>query len=423
MAARAINGCVKCWVSSTLGQAWWIPATASSEGDIRITLSFHSVSHWLLDRSHLVSSELSPRDGPTILFLNHLLTLPHLMMKTILLIALALINAVVQGHQAVSCFVDMLKRASHLTEGTHLCSNDWVFQQDNAAGHNARLTKDFFQENNDTLLDHPACSPDLIPIENIRGWMISYHGIEEGGESDDSEGENQELAQIDRERRRNCILTPLATSQQHNQGVLSPSHLRHLRFLLDPTLDHHSSEEVLERFAGATWAEGGRKWQRHGDISSASSDEEVKDLCGQNELPVGVRLIATSPRPALFRSSPPRALKLSHTPTRLPVRPIIRSHFEQPSMPYWRNRPAYTEEPGRPSLDLEKMQQKMLLKKNCGGKTRTIKIQTVVRRVRWNEAVRVWKSEAFMLKSPKTTRGPPSSGNDERSTSNSSMKL
>ncbi|CAB1419561.1 unnamed protein product [Pleuronectes platessa] len=36
---------------------------------------------------------------------------------------------------------------------------------------------------------------------------ISYHGSGEGVESDDSEGENQELAQIDRERRRNCALT------------------------------------------------------------------------------------------------------------------------------------------------------------------------------------------------------------------------
>ncbi|XP_052009527.1 uncharacterized protein si:dkey-16j16.4 [Xyrauchen texanus] len=206
---------------------------------------------------------------------------------------------------------------------------------------------------------------------------ISYHGSEEGGESEDSEGENQELAQIDRERRRNCALTPLATSQQHNQGVLSPAHLRRFRLLLDTTLDRHSSEEELECIAGAPGTEAGRKWHRHGDMSSASSDEEVKDLCGPNEPAAGARLSAASPSPVPFSSSPPRALKPLHMPTRLPVRPIILNHFEQPSMPYWRHRPAYTGELGRPSLDLEKMQQKMLLKKNCGGKTRTIKIRNL----------------------------------------------
>ncbi|XP_066541260.1 uncharacterized protein si:dkey-16j16.4 [Hoplias malabaricus] len=205
---------------------------------------------------------------------------------------------------------------------------------------------------------------------------ISYHGSEEGGESEDSEGENQELAQIDRERRRNCVLTPLATSQQHNQGLLSPAHLRRLRLLLEPAMDRHSSEEELERIAGATVAEGSCKWPRHGELSSASSDEEVKDLCEPGS---GTRLSATSPSPILFSSSPPKGLKPPHSisNTRHPARPIILSHFEQPSMPYWRHRPSYTGEPGRPSLDLEKMQQKMLLKKNCGGKTRTIKIRNL----------------------------------------------
>ncbi len=58
---------------------------------------------------------------------------------------------VVQGRLMAAGYVDMLQQASLLTEGPRLCCNDWVFQQDNAAVHNARLTKDFFQESNVTL--------------------------------------------------------------------------------------------------------------------------------------------------------------------------------------------------------------------------------------------------------------------------------
>lgn len=222
---------------------------------------------------------------------------------------------------------------------------------------------------------------------------ISYHGSGEGGESDDSEGENQELAQIDRERRRNCGLTPLATNQQHNQDPLSPARLRRLRLFLDPTLDHHSSEEELERISRSD----GRKWvsslaHRHGDHqNSASSDEEVRDLCGcgppaptPSVRPQGepMACLAASPSPVLFSSSPP--CSLSSPPVRYQlqvvqpaIRPIILTHFDQSVAPYRKHRHSYSGEQGRPSLDLEKMQQKMLLKKNCGGKTRTIKIRNL----------------------------------------------
>uniref|UniRef100_A0A672Z1U1 Transposase Tc1-like domain-containing protein n=1 Tax=Sphaeramia orbicularis TaxID=375764 RepID=A0A672Z1U1_9TELE len=51
---------------------------------------------------------------------------------------------VVQGRQTAAGYVQMLQRASLMTEGPRLCV------------HNARLTKDFFRENNITLLDHPT---------------------------------------------------------------------------------------------------------------------------------------------------------------------------------------------------------------------------------------------------------------------------
>uniref|UniRef100_A0AAQ4PXI4 Si:dkey-16j16.4 n=1 Tax=Gasterosteus aculeatus aculeatus TaxID=481459 RepID=A0AAQ4PXI4_GASAC len=228
-------------------------------------------------------------------------------------------------------------------------------------------------------------------VRGLTRQKISYHGRGEGGESDDSEGENQELAQIDRERWRNCCLTPLATSQQHNQGLLSPARLRRLRLLLDANVDRHSSEEEeLERISRGD----NRKWlsalpRRHGDHhSSPSSDEEVRDLCGCRSPSASARALgepagrlAASPSPVLFSSSPPRSVKPPPMRFQLQVvqpvaRPIILTHFDQ-SAPYRKYRHSYGGEPGRPSLDLEKMQQKMLLKKNCGGKTRTIKIRNV----------------------------------------------
>lgn len=59
----------------------------------------------------------------------------------------------------------------------------------------------FLQPYTDVKVKHLRCyhMPYLTYSIYAQSFLqISYHGGGEGGESDDSEGENQELAQIDR---------------------------------------------------------------------------------------------------------------------------------------------------------------------------------------------------------------------------------
>ncbi len=53
--------------------------------------------------------------------------------------------------------------------------NEYLFQQDNAPAHVSKLTKQYFNANSIKIMDWPAQSPDLNPIENI--WAYVKHHL------------------------------------------------------------------------------------------------------------------------------------------------------------------------------------------------------------------------------------------------------
>ncbi len=77
--------------------------------------------------------------------------------------------------------ISAIKYCEILGEGlllSNIVTNDlkYVLQQDNDRPHTAAYTRDWFTQNHVTVIEWPAASPNLNPIENV--WQIIKYRVE-----------------------------------------------------------------------------------------------------------------------------------------------------------------------------------------------------------------------------------------------------
>lgn len=100
-----------------------------------------------------------------------------------------------------------------LPTAPQICGQNWRFQQDNAPIHTSRSTKAWFEAKNVSVLDWPARSPDLNPVENLWGVLARkvYKGCRQFSNVADLKQSIQQCwAEID-----NSLLERLIASMPH----------------------------------------------------------------------------------------------------------------------------------------------------------------------------------------------------------------
>jgi len=89
----------------------------------------------------------------------------------------------VKGKTSLFCFTEIMNAEfyvgilrQHYPEMRRMLGRRWRFQQDNDPKHTSRIAKTFLAETFPDVLEWPANSPDLNPIENL--WSIVKHNVE-----------------------------------------------------------------------------------------------------------------------------------------------------------------------------------------------------------------------------------------------------